>query len=198
MISLLHGIVVDIVSNNITIDVNGVGYSVLCSRNCLESLKAGEKSKIVIYTDVREDNISLFGFKDKLERQVFLLLKTVKGVGSKTGIEMLSQLDKLDLLRAIGSGDAARLQSLKGIGRKTAERIVLELREKVGEFALEQSAGFNVDISRVSPMKDAEEALMALGFNQATAVNALSQLAARGMTNGVATGEIVKEALKFV
>ena len=197
MISTLTGLIADISSNKIIIDVSGVGYGVTCSTGCVEQLKVGGKTTLIVYTDVREDAIILYGFKDKLEREIFLLLKTVKGVGSKSAIDLLSQVKTFDLLRAIGSGDISGLQSLKGVGKKTSERIIVELKEKVGAFALEQAEGFKIDVVRTTPYQDAEAALMALGFSQSIANRALGQVQIEIKGSGN-TSELVKEALKYV
>jgi len=201
VISSLNGIVSDISLNTVTVDVSGVGYSVQCSKTALQDLELGTKARFTIYTDVREDDILLYGFKDKLERQVFLLLKTVKGVGSKIALEMISQVNTLELLRAIGFGDTARLQSLKGVGKKTSERIIVELKEKVGEFAIEQAGGLIVETIHSDPIKDAESALMALGFSQSIAAKALAKVQHSEKHSGNVgkeTGDLVREALQYV
>jgi len=202
VISSLNGIVQEISANSVTVEVGGVGYLVSCSMRCLENLQLGATSKLIVYTDVREDAISLYGFKDKIERQVFQLLKTVKGIGSRTALEVLSQLDPLDLLRAIGSGDITRLKTLKGVGKKTAERIIVELKEKVGEFAVEQTMQISVDVIAATPIQDAEAALMALGFSQQLAAkalrNVLSQQSEANNSGLLIPGYLVREALKYV
>ncbi len=197
MISSLNGTVSDISANALTIDVGGVGYLVNCAPSCFETIELGKPVRLVIHTDVREDAITLYGFRDKLERQVFMLLKTVKGIGSKTALEVISQLSPIELLRAIGSGDTGRLQSLRGVGKKTAERVIVELKEKVGEFATEQMLTSKIEISRNSPRNDAIAALVALGFAESVAVTAIDKVS-KGGADPSDTGEFVRMALKFV
>lgn len=198
MISRLKGIIVDRSLSEVTIDVQGVGYSVTCSAACLENLILGEEAEIVIHTDVREDNITLYGFNNKLERQTFMLLKTVKGVGSRSASEIISQVNTLDLLRIIGSGDSARLQAVRGIGKKTAERIIVELKEKVGDYATERSGRLNLEITRSQPIDDAIEALKSLGFSQSQAEQAIRRLESSGISGKENPGELVRQALQFV
>ncbi len=197
MIGRLAGKVVEVSSHGALIDVHGVGYEVRCSRACLDSLSLGSETTLVIHTDVREDAITLYGFADTLERQVFSLLKLVSGVGSKTASDIISRIDKLELLRAIGSGDTAKLQQVKGIGRKLSERIVVELKEKVSEFALEgRQPALMVERVEERPLEDAVEALRSLGFTAKDAERALKQ--ALSQSGAKSAGDLIREALKFV
>lgn len=197
MISSLNGTVSDISGNALTIDVAGVGYLVHCAPSSFELVELGKPIRLVIHTDVREDAITLYGFRDKLERQVFMLLKTVKGIGSRTALEVISQLSPIELLRAIGSGDTGRLQSLRGVGKKTAERVIVELKEKVGEFATDQMLSTRIEITRTSPRNDAIAALVALGFTESVANSAIENVL-KGGSIPSDTGEFVRIALKFV
>jgi Holliday junction DNA helicase RuvA len=118
------------------VDVGGVGYEVTVSGAVLLSLgQAGEDIRLVVATDVKENAITLFGFQDYAEREVFHLLKKVKGIGSKIALGILSALDSESLLLSIGRGDVSALSRVPGVGKKTAERIVVELREQVAELA---------------------------------------------------------------
>lgn len=200
MIGALRGLVLDIAGNLVTLDVQGVGYEARCSQACLAKLTVGAEAALVIFTDVKEDSISLYGFEDRLEKQVFLLLTKVNGVGARTASEIISRMDKLELLRIIGAGDVHRLQAIKGIGKKIAERIVVELKDRVAEFAAEKGelragapAGYD------QPFEDAAQALVALGFSRKSADLAVSQ--ARGAllpAENVDSGRIIKEALRFI
>jgi Holliday junction DNA helicase RuvA len=197
VISSLNGIVLDISANSVTVEVGGVGYLVHCAPACMEICQLGQSVRLVIHTDVREDAITLYGFRDKLERQVFMLLKTVKGIGSRTALDVISQMSPVDLLRTIGSGDTGLLQKLKGIGKKTAERIVVELKETVGQFATEQILPRQIEITRPNHDADAISALVALGFAESAAKSAIEKV----LKNGSApadTGEFVRLALAFV
>ncbi len=197
MISSLNGIVLDISANSITVEVGGVGYLVYCAPSCMEICELDRPIKLVIHTDVREDAITLYGFRDKLERQVFMLLKTVKGIGSRTALDVISQMRPLDLLRTIGSGDTGLLQKLKGIGKKTAERIVVELKETVGQFATEQILPRQIEVSSNAHDSDAIAALVALGFAESAAKSAIEKVLKNGSVPAD-TGEFVRLALAFV
>ncbi|MBN8551200.1 MAG: Holliday junction branch migration protein RuvA, partial [Deltaproteobacteria bacterium] len=126
MFAKLKGIVDEVEASRVTLDVNGVGYELFCSGGCVSQLERGREAAIIVFTDVNENSIRLYGFADALEKQVFLLLTTVKGVGSRTAMEIVSCVDKVELLRAIAAQDLKRLQSIKGVGKKTSERIVVE------------------------------------------------------------------------
>lgn len=199
MISKLTGIVDEISGAAVTIDVSGVGYLVNCSRNLVQNLEEGAEAKLVIHTDVREDAIQLYGFEDQLERKVFSLLTKVKGVGTKSALEIISRIEKRQLLRTIGAGDWHDLQTVKGIGRKTAERIIVELKDKVAEFALESSSlRREIEVEMVEPVRDALEALVALGFPRKDAEGAVGKVQAEKLPGGIDSGEIVKRALRYV
>lgn len=199
MIGSLEGKVGDIAGSTALIEAHGVGYEVYCSLRCLEKLALGVNVRIVVYTDVKQDSIRLFGFEDRLEKQVFLLLLEVKGVGPRTAADIISHIDKLELLRAISAGDLDRLQGVKGIGKKTAERIVVELRDKVGNFVIDRG-GSNVAprTSGLQPVDDAVEALQALGFLRRDAEKAVQAAAAAVDLRNADSSRVVKEALRFV
>lgn len=198
MIALLRGIVHAIAAERVTILVNGVGYECHCTRQCAARLSPGDETSIVIHTEMRDSSISLYGFADEVEKQVFLLLTRVKGVGARSASDILSMIDKQDLLRCIGTSDVTRLQTLKGIGKKTAERIIVELRDKVSEFVSGAVAsGMIVERIESVPMEDATEALVALGFSRRDAEKALAQVDITRIAS-VDSGGIVREALRFI
>lgn len=135
MIAALRGAVIFQNAEQVVIDVNGVGYEVSVTRALLEEIsKNNQQVKILVYTDVKENSISLFGFKNTLEKEVFLLLKKVKGIGSKTAMGVISSVGAETVLNCIGQNDISRLKSVPGIGGKTAERLIVELRENVKDF----------------------------------------------------------------
>ncbi|RIL09605.1 MAG: Holliday junction branch migration protein RuvA, partial [Proteobacteria bacterium] len=182
MISSLRGIIEEVSGNTVTLDVQGVGYEILCSNACLVQLSQGETIRMVIYTDVREDSIRLFGFEDQLEKQVFLLLMQVKGIGPRSSADIVSRINKRELLRAIGAGDVGQLQSVKGVGKKTAERIVVELKDKVAEFVMErQYTSLVVEREVVGPFEEAAQALQALGFSRRDAEKAIQSAQSQGL-----------------
>ena len=160
MIGQLKGILDSCSGDEIIVDVHGVGYQVTVSGSALADLKEiGSEVKLVIYTDVKENAILLFGFSSVMERQVFLLTKKVKGIGPKSAMNIVSSLGAEALLSAIGRGDTDALRKVSGIGKKTAERIIVELREQVIEFVesicSDGSAGLaaGIDISNSSSVR---------------------------------------------
>jgi Holliday junction DNA helicase RuvA len=205
MISRLHGEVVEIDGDGIVVDVNGVGYEVACTTALLSRLSIGTRAIFSVYTDVREDAIRLFGFDSVAERRIFLLLNRVSGMGPRSSLDVVSNVAIRDLLRAIGSGDVRALMSIKGVGKKKAERIVVELRDLVANMAGERAdslrAMVSVERSDEPPAtaisSDAVSALEVLGFARRDAESAVSQaLQGRGSVGDV--GELIREALRFV
>lgn len=204
MISRLKGNFSDRAGCLVTIDVNGVGYEITATSALLNRLDLLEGDKIisvVVSTDVREDAINLYGFDDHLEKQVFLLLRKVNGLGARTACDIISKIDKRELLRAIGSGDIHKLQSVKGIGRKKAERIVVELRDQVGMGAV-GPLNENIEISKGSNfqngLNDALQGLLSLGFGRKEAEAAISKVRDCSDLATLSSGEIIREALRFV
>jgi Holliday junction DNA helicase RuvA len=198
MIAWLNGKVQDIHANVVTLDVQGVGYEVRCTKTTLENLQLGSNKQLIIYTEIREDAFNLYGFADQIEKQVFQLLLKVKGVGPKSASEILSNVDKKELLKVIGSGDLNQLQNLKGIGKKTAERIVVELRDKVGEFLIDSGA-LSSKIEKIDSdsVNDAISALVALGFSKKSAEFAISKFDSNQIKE-MSSGDIVKAAFKYL
>lgn len=200
MIASLRGTVIEIDGRAATIDVNGVGYQVYCTRSCIGSLEPGSAVTVITFTEVKKELIRLYGFSDKLEKQVFILLTLVKGIGPKSALDILSRVEARELLRLIGSGNIATLQSVKGIGKKTAERVVVELKDKVGEYALEQQ-GISAQVIGPSDddtgFDDALMALQALGFPRKEAERAISEVQKTGVPFDD-SGVIVREALRFI
>ena len=198
MIARLQGTVVELNRRSLILDVQGVGYQLECSLAAVEALSIGEEATLIVYTDVKQDNITLYGFADQLEKQVFLLLLQVKGVGARSASEILSRVEKRALLRFIGGGNAHELQQVKGIGKKTAERIIVELKDKVTEYVADVSSSpLHIEREVMGPFEDALQALQSLGFSKQDAQNALDHV--RQQKNELNdAGDIVKEALRFV
>jgi holliday junction DNA helicase RuvA len=199
MIGRLTGEVAEVHGRTVLLDVSGVGYEVECSAMCVQSFAVGQRVSCIIYTEVREDVLRLYGFLDRLEKQVFLLLLKVKGVGVKTAADIVSQVDKQSLLRMIGVQDSRGLTSIKGLGKKTAERIILELKDKVSEFVMLERVVSEVGGSDQGVQGEALAALCALGFSVEQ-----SRTALRRLNEGVSVphfsdaGELVSAALKYV
>lgn len=199
MISWLKGRIEDISGSAVTLDVQGVGYEVFCTQTVLSQLELGKEASFPVYTDVKEDSIRLYGFETKHEKQVFLLLLKVKGVGVRTASDIVSRSDTRELLRAIGSGEVKTLQNVKGVGKKTAERIILELKEIVADFVLEHSASQPIPqaVSLDSHWEDSLQALQVLGFMKKDAERALERVKEKDATLRD-SGHIVREALRYV
>jgi Holliday junction DNA helicase RuvA len=204
MIGRLTGQVVDIENDGITLDVNGVGYELICTSALLSRVDSGCTATVVVYTDVREDAIRLFGFDSQAERQIFLLLNRVSGMGPRSSLDVVSNVSIRDLLHAIGSGDVNALMSIKGVGKKKAERIVVELRDLVANMAGERSSALRAMVSVTRDAdghgglsRDAVAALQVLGFPPKDAEGAVARAAA-ARSDISEVGELVREALRFV
>lgn len=204
MISRLRGAVVEIEGDSATLDVQGVGYAVTCTSALLRRLEENQECCICIHTDVREDSIRLFGFDSKAERQMFTLLNKVSGMGPRSSLDVISNVSIRELLHAIGAGDVQGLMKIKGVGRKKAERIVVELRDLVGSMADERASvarsgegesGIRSSIKPVST--DAVAALEVLGFPRRDAEVAVAKAVEGGWGQGE-VGDLVREALRFV
>lgn len=199
MIAMLCGRVEQISGRSAILDVQGVGYEVACSTRCLEKLKIGAEIKLDVYTDVKQDNIRLYAFADQLERQVFLMLIQVQGLGARSASDILSRIDKRDLLRAIGTEDLQRLQGVKGVGKKTAQRLVVELKDKVASLVEERELmSVGNKLPGLTPAEEAIQALEALGFIRRDAERAVQAAQAQAALESAASGQIVKEALRYV
>ncbi len=164
------------------IDVNGVGYEVNCSAAVYRDLVANRGGEVYTYTAVKEDGVSLYGFISREEKKIFLKLISVSGVGPKMGIAVLSSMSVNDLTLKIATGDVKGLSVVKGLGKKTAERIVLELRDKIGA-SVDGAETLGVEtVSSADETDDAVIALMGLGFTRAESVQAVRKAKAEGAT----------------
>ena len=178
MIAFIEGKVAEKNHGELVINAGGVGFSLLCSNATIAA--APEKDKTFrCYTvmNVREDAMELFGFASKLEREMFKKLCTVTGVGAKTALGILSALPLRDLSIAIVTGDVTALSRAPGIGKKTAQRIVLELRDKVEQAEVSSSApGVSAPVSAPAGgmEREAQAALQALGYTSAEAARAIN------------------------
>src|SRR5688500_15088998 len=141
MIAFLSGKLLEKEANSVIVDVGGVGYEVTIPLSTFYELgEVGSDVQLRIFTHVREDTLQLFGFKTLRERDLYLRLISVQGIGAKSGITMLSGMSADEIIAAIRTNDLARLTSIPGVGQKTAERLVIELRDKVGEVSADGSA----------------------------------------------------------
>ena len=164
MIAQLTGTLIDASFTEAIIDVNGVGYQVLIPMSTFDRLpRVDEKKSVTLLTwlQVREDALTLFGFATRQERDVFLLLITVNGIGAKTALNILSCMNVVSFCQAVASGDLKSLKKISGVGPKSAERILVELRDKIQKIAPETAFGGGAAPTKVD--KAVEDAILALG-----------------------------------
>jgi Holliday junction DNA helicase RuvA len=170
MIARLRGKAVASTAEGLVLDVNGVGYLVAATPSAVRAADGGGEVTVETYLHVREDALQLYGFADRAERELFVQLLTVNGVGPKVALAIVGGSPAAELRRAIVREDTARFQAIPGIGKKTAERIVLELKEKMGADVTPIAAGADVDEHVV-----ARDALIELGYSLADAERALAE-----------------------
>ena len=196
MISFVRGCVASVEEGAVVIDVGGIGYEVRVSTDVasrLSSYGPEETVTVYTYTYLREDQIALYGFLSKDDLALFKLLITVGGIGPKGGLSLLSVTTAEDLRFAIVSGDVKMISRAPGIGKKTAERVILDLRDKVGAAFLqnpgipEEIEGPAVQAGTLSQngAQDALAALMALGYSRAEAAAAVKKCADAGSTEAI-------------
>lgn len=197
MIGFVRGIIADKEEDNVLIDVNGIGINVNISGRTAEILpRVGQETQIYTYTCVREDAFLLYGFLTKDDLNIFKQLISVNGIGPKGGLAILSVLTPDDLRFAILSGDAKAIAKAPGIGAKTAERVILELRDKVSiqETVIGQEmTAYESSEENISVRNDVVEALVALGYGQSEALKAVKQVANH---ESMDIEELLKAALK--
>src|SRR5687767_3749083 len=185
MIGFLSGKILEKEANTVIVDVGGVGYEVTIPLSTFYELgEPGSDVSLRIFTHVREDALQLFGFKTTRERDLYLKLISVQGIGAKSGITMLSGMSADEIISAIRSNNLARLTSIPGVGRKTAERLVVELRDKIGELSIGAAAGSGGSGGPAPAgdvvFDDALSALVNLGYQRNAAEKALQEASKDG------------------
>jgi holliday junction DNA helicase RuvA len=179
MIASVRGTVAALGPDGAVVEVGGVGLAVSCSPGTLARLRVGEIARLATSLVVREDSLTLYGFVDDDERAMFELLQTANGVGPKLAQTMLAVYPPRELRRAVATGDLAALTRVPGIGRKGAERIALELRDRIGSIDGSDSGVGPGGLTAVSPWRDQlAHALAGLGFSGKEAVDAIDVVAA--------------------
>lgn len=174
MFAFISGRVVSITDTSITLENNGIGFELFVSSNTLAYAGiVGKSLQLYTYLNVKDDTFIMYGFSSKEEKSLFLKLITISGVGPKTALQMLSGLDINSLVLAIITGDVKTLSKTKGIGKKTAERIVLELRGQLGDFSESNVVINDGVLVNDSVVNDAVMALVALGINKTEAYKAV-------------------------
>ena len=189
MIAKLEGIIVLITEKFLIIDVSGVGYKVYTTTESLSYVSLGDHTSFWIYTAVRENSIELYGFKNVNEMSFFELLLDVSGIGPKSALAILGIAPIDTLRRAIATGDTTYLNKVSGIGRKTAEKIIVELRDKFAIYKDDKIGG-----DQMREEEDVLEALKSLGYSQNEARDAIKQLD----PEIVGASTRIKEALRLL
>lgn len=203
MVAYVNGILESIEEGNAVVDVNGIGINVNISSSTMDRMPGiGEVVKLYTYTNVKEDAFTLFGFLSRDELGLFKLLITVNGIGPKGGLAILSVMSPDDLRFAIIAGDSASIAKAPGIGKKTAERITLELKDKIKvteDSLLSQggdSLGGELSGENSSAKDETVAALVALGYNQSDAMRAVRKVLGSDAGAAADTEDLLKLALK--
>ncbi|MEY3454164.1 MAG: hypothetical protein RIT08_906 [Actinomycetota bacterium] len=190
MISSITGIIKSTSSSAVVVDVGGVGILIQVPNRVTSGVKIGSRADFYTHLVVREDALTLFGFLEVADRDFFELLLTVTGIGPKVAQSILSGSDSVTIASAISSGNLKLLESFSGLGKKGAQRLVLELKDKVAQFA-------NGATSKNHPLKNqVENALEGLGYSAKDAANMVSQVAKSTEIDNLTAAEILKLALK--
>lgn len=194
MYAYLQGTVAEKGQNEIVIDVGGVGYLLSCSMTTLqETPSVGERMKVYTYFSVREDAMELFGFASREEKRMFTRLLSVSGIGPKVALSILGSMPLRDLTLAIVTGDVTALSRAPGVGKKTAQRLALELKEKVEQSDLDYApASGPITPPQEDAAAEALAALQALGYTPAEAARAIQQV--RGQSDSA--NDLVRLALR--
>lgn len=179
MIGYIKGKVLSFYDGTVILENNGIGYEIMCSSSVYSKLIADGSGEVYTYLAVREDGISLYGFISREEKNMFLKLISVSGIGPKMGITVLSNMSLSDLALKIAQSDVKGLTAVKGMGKKTAERIILELREKITEDIAEDTPK-KVQEIETDDDQDAIIALMSLGFTKQECVPAIKKAKENG------------------
>lgn len=202
MIAYIRGRALFMDAETAIVEVNGVGYEMYCSGGAFRKITIGETVELYTYLQVKEDGVTLFAFESVKEKNLFLKLVSVSGVGPKMAISILTGLSGDQLVEAIATADVKRLSSVKGLGKKTAEKIVLELHGKIsaaevmsaGADPITASINAQTNTNALSPAdEDALSALMGLGFTRAESTQAIKRAHENGATT---TEEIIRKALQ--
>ena len=192
MIGYINGIVKFIFEDNCIVDVHGVGYRVYIDSRTLEGLSKGQELELFIHTAVREDSITLYGFKSQTDYELFAQLITVSGIGARTALNILAKMSSKDLAMAIWQKNVAALTNLPGIGKKSAQRLILELKDKIStDSMVDDDSEWVQSDEKSNPLEEASEALSALGYTNSEITEVFTKA-----KKSMSTEELVKFALK--
>lgn len=200
MIAYVRGRVLAVTPETAIVDVNGIGYEIYCSGGAFRKITVGEIAELYTYLQVKEDGVTLFGFESPREKELFLKITSVSGVGPKLGISVLTGMTADEFTTAVATADVKRLSAAKGMGKKTAEKIVLELHGKISaaEVMSASQDAFETKIKEsATPINAQDEeavaALMGLGFTKNESVQAVQRARENGAKD---TEEIIRKALQ--
>ena len=191
MIAFVRGSFVQKSPGQVIVDVNGVGYDLHISLNTYSAIAGLEKGQLLTYLHITENSQTLYGFFDQTEKQLFLQLISVSGIGASTARVMLSGMQPEEIARAIVQGNVKQLESIKGIGKKTAERLIVELKDKLGKFSTSVNPS---SLAIPSVETDALNALISLGIAKAAAEQAIKKVISKD--NSLNLEDTIKLALK--
>ena len=189
MIAHIKGLLIEKSPTEVVLEVNGIGYSINISLNTFSKLGNEKNIKLFTHQIIKEDSHSLYGFYEKSERFLFIKLISVSGVGASTARTMLSSLSPNEIISAISNGDVKLIQSIKGIGSKTAQRIILELRDKLNLVGEDQTT----DLIQNSPVSEAISALEVLGYSNKQTNKVVGQI--YNQNPGIDVESLIKKAL---
>ena len=201
MIAYLRGRVLTTTSETAILDIGGVGYEVYCSGGAFRKITVGKEVELHTYLQVKEDGMTLFGFESVQEKELFLKLTSVSGVGPKLGIAVLATLSGEEFAHVIATTDVKRLSAVKGLGKKTAEKIILELHGKISAEEVMRAGGdpisaasVSMSVAKLSPAdEEAVSALMGLGFTRAESTQAVKKARDMGASS---VEEVIMKALQ--
>lgn len=179
----------------LVVDVGGIGYEIKVSLNTYLALKPVDKARLYTYLHVKEDAMALYGFHDKPEKDIFMNLISISGIGPGTALMILSSMSPLELQQAIVNGEAVRIQSVKGIGAKTAQRIILELKDKIAKEGVAGKTDAIEAFAHNTKRNEALTALTTLGINKVVAEKTIDSIL---KTSGgdISLEDLIKRALK--
>ncbi|WP_243349811.1 Holliday junction branch migration protein RuvA [Parabacteroides sp. FAFU027] len=193
MLDYISGEIVELTPASVVVDCNGLGYFINISLNTYQNMSVGHRIKLYVYEAIREDAHLLYGFRDKHEREIFLLLISVSGVGTNTARVILSSMTVAELESTIASGNSKLLKTVKGIGAKTAERIIVDLKDKI------KASGDSLIMGALAHSETENEAVAALimlGFMQAASAKVVRKLLSESPQMTVE--QVIKSALKLL
>ncbi|TDI64789.1 MAG: Holliday junction branch migration protein RuvA [Bacteroidetes bacterium] len=179
----------------VVIDVGGIGYELKITLGTFSAIKSMSKVKLFTYSHIKEDSYTLYGFIDQSEKNLFMALISISGVGPATGVMILSSLSPQEIQQAILTDNAPVIQSVKGVGAKTAQRIILELKDKLLKENLVVPTGQNYLVSHNSLQEEALSALVTLGINKNVAEKAIINNL-KNADNDLTVEELIKRVLK--